>query len=310
MKIASQETATRIRTQTSQISFVKQSSKHLSELLFNRKDSLQTRRQNLRTLRDLSLSALAYAGVRIGDVRGHTTAKPPQGELGPAISYLHQSEIIADGKWGENEWNYSWAGVKGLRSELLTNHDSDFAYFAIVNKRNLSIRPTLFGSIKLDTLHDAGFNPQKDDYTFSIVWTSDKEYDVKTSQGTGDGWKLIDNHPEFKAASGLTKTPFDEKNELLFYEFAVPKSLIGNSKIMGIQYMSLDSEQIWWPSRDPDKPNTWEDLIYKNEKIPESEIIIPEFPYGKELIAGLSLLLPLMGLEFIRHRRNELATTR
>ncbi len=258
-------------------------------------------------LKYLSLGSVAYVISRAGikDVYGH--AKVPSypygsGTGGPAIaiSYSAQTQIVADGKWSENEWNYSRENIKGLRSEVLTNNDDDFAYFGLVTKNNTSVRSGLFGSIKLDTLHDAAPVPQKDDYTFSLVWKSDKEYDIRTLQGTGTGWQLVDNYPDLKAASGLTKTPFREQ-EVLLYEFAVPKSLIGNAKTMGIMYMALDSEQVWWPSRSPDDPSTWGDVIYKDEKIPDNEIIVPEFPLNA--LATLGFLSVLFSSYVLRRNR-------
>ncbi len=186
----------------------------------------------------------------------------------------------------------------------LTNHDDKYAYFAVVTKNNTTIDPrlNLLCSLGLDTLHDAASRPQADDYRFSIVWKNEREYDVRTVQGTGDSWKLIDNPPDLKEASGLTKTPFRDL-EVLIYEYAIPKSMIGDSKTMGIIYRTVDTQTVGWPTTDVDTPSSWDDVIFKDEKILPNEIIVPEFPYAKEAILAGSLLLVE---RLLRNRKNEL----
>lgn len=285
-------------------------------------------------------AGVAYAGSRfgIGDVRGHREPISPKDSTVYMMNTVFSEKTLAtiDGKYDTtildvakddngndlplNEWNEipnlekintQWLGQPDYITQygIFGLKETDTTIQGFIDLVYLPGQEMSGVAVAIDALHNAGVAPQPDDYEFAVVKVP-TGYDIRFFQGTGSTdmkWKLIEQPSFIKVGYSYTGTPNQEQPHY-FEEFELNKKELGTGQDkFGLAIRATVASgmptRVSWPVAigDLDNPSIYGDVISA-----QKPTRIPEFSYLKGFTLGLSLAIPLIGIERIRRRKNEL----
>ena len=189
--------------------------------------------------------------------------------------------VVFDGKWSfEQEWKQSSLNTylyeDGNKMIILRSaHQADFVYVFIDVITDESLNNNLdYATICFDSENNKSVIPDYNDHCFTSVLGNDTGI---TLHGD-DGFKQIDNHPDFIAIGGISDQ-HDRYSSVphISHEFRIPTDLIGRNNVYGFYFLVYDDHTKKYYTYPTDlaldgkisAPDTWGEIYSPDKSLPE-----------------------------------------
>jgi len=223
--------------------------------------------------------------------------------------------VIIDGRWTHQD---EWTDAEVIRMQMMTRmgsmmqfpnpggfrvkHERDFIYVMIEVMGDGRMDDDDMGCVALDINHSGGSAPQQQHLRFCVQMMGQGGYRAFMNQGTGNGWSgEMPSAAMLAASMGSSST---QASAHMMYEFGIPRSMLGQSPIMGAHMAAYDKGSdrwVVWPSTtDMNSPRMMGDLRLGSVPPMAQPASIPGF--GVESIL-IGLVVSLLALKVMRHNR-------